>query len=533
MKRRQFLRNTVPATVLPVLLNGFAVKAFGKSAFLNSLLKANEIGDDNVLVLVQLFGGNDGLNTVIPLDIYSKYYNARPNIAIQESRILKLDGTLKTGLHPSLSGLRDLYNNGKLAILQSVGYPTPDYSHFRASDIWESGADSTQTLSTGWVGRYLNYKYPNYPVGYPNTTDTDPLAVQIGAGSSFALQGPLTSMAVNIENPSDVYNLTNGFTDALQSTHGGNELGFIRTVAQQTQAYSQVVSNASNAVTQQAAYPSDNYLAEQLKIVARLIKGGLKTKIYMVSTDGFDTHANQVVSGNTSTGNHAELLKRVGDSIKAFQNDLQFLGIQDRVMGLTFSEFGRRIKSNSSSGTDHGAAAPLFVFGNKVQPGILGNSPDIPETVTDEDNIPMQMDYRSIYSSLLQDWLCVPPQDLKSILLRNYQDMPLVQQHACKQCDTNSNRPLNAGGGGITLISNYPNPFTSSTTITYKTNGRHTLVQVMDTSGKVIKTLIDKTMPAGTYTINFSNENYLPGTYYVRLQNMEVSQVKMMTIVKG
>jgi uncharacterized protein (DUF1501 family) len=424
-----------------------------------------------------------------------------------------------------------MYNDGKLAILQSVGYPTPNYSHFRASDIWESGADSTQTLNTGWAGRYLQYEYPNYPVGYPNSTVKDPLAVQIGSASSFALQGSLTPMAINIQDPANVFNLTNSFTDPVPAGKAGKELSYIRLLAQQTQAYSQVVSAASNSVSQQAPYPADNYLGEQLKIVARLIKGGLKTKIYMVGIDGFDNHSDQVVGGNTTAGKHAGLLKQLGDAVKAFQDDLKFLNIDNRVVGMTFSEFGRRIKSNDSYGSDHGAAAPLFVFGNKVHSGILGNSPDIPATITEDDNIPMQIDFRSVYSSLLQDWMCVPAQDLNGLLGRNYQDLPLVQQQACKQCDVNGNRPA-AGDQGISLISNYPNPFTSSTSITFTSKGLHTLVQVMDNTGKVIKTLVDKKMPEGTHKVSFENENYLPGTYYIRLQNMEVAQVKMMQLVK-
>jgi uncharacterized protein (DUF1501 family) len=532
MKRRDFLRNTIPATVLPAMFSGFGVKAFGRSSYIDSLLGGAGASTDHALVLVQLFGGNDGLNTVIPLDVYGKYYNARPNIAIPQSRVLALDGTLKTGLHPSLNGLRDMYNNGKLAILQSVGMPDPNYSHFRASDIWESGSDSSEYFNTGWAGRYLSYEYPNFPVGYPNSIVKDPVAVQIGSASSFALQGPLIPMGINIEDPANVYNLTNGFTDPLTANFAGNELGFVRLIAQQTQAYSEVISTASNAVTQQAPYPDDNDLAQQLKIVARLIKGGLKTKVYMVSMDGFDNHDNQVNTGDATTGKHAALLKTLGTAIQSFQNDLQFLNIEDQVMGMTFSEFGRRIKSNDSAGTDHGAAAPMFIFGKKVERGILGDSPNIPDNLTDEDNVPMQIDFRSVYSSLLQDWMCVPPQDLKGILLRNHQTLPLMQQNACKQCDTNGNRPL-AAEAGISLISNYPNPFTASTTITYTTKGMHTCVQVMNTGGKVIQTLVDKVMPAGTYTVSFENINYPPGTYYIRLQNMELAQVKLITIVKG
>lgn len=531
MKRREFLRNAVPATVLPALFSGLGMRAFGESMFAPTPHRIAGTETDHVMVLIQLYGGNDGLNTVIPIDIYGEYAGARSNVAIPENRILRLDGNLRTGFHPAMTGLRDLYNSGKLSVLQGVGMPDPSYSHFRASDIWESASDSSQNVVSGWAGRYLNYEYPNFPVGYPNSTVTDPLAIQIGIATTFSLQGPTMPMGINIEDPSNVYSFSNGFPDPVPGAHAGPELNYIRLIAQQTQAYSQVISTASAAVTQQAAYPSDNGLAAQLKIVARLIKGGLKTKIYMVSMDGFDTHDSQVNTGDTTTGTHATLLGQLSSAIAAFQNDLRFLGIEDRVTGMTFSEFGRRIKSNASSGTDHGSAAPMFVFGKHVQPGIIGDNPIIPEQVSEEDNIPMQIDFRSVYSSLLQDWMCVPPQDLSGIMLRNYQVLPLMQQNACKQCDVNGNRP--ASNTGLSLVHNEPNPFVTHTNITYTSKGMHTVVQVMNTGGRVIATLVDKVVKPGTYTVRFENNQLAPGTYYVRLQNMDISQVKQMTIVKG
>ncbi len=243
----------------------------------------------------------------------------------------------------------------------------------------------------------------------------------------------------------------------------------------------------------------------------------------MVSTGGFDTHASQVNNGDTTTGTHATLLGRVSDAIKAFQTDLAFLGVEDKVVGMTFSEFGRRIKSNASSGTDHGAAAPVFVFGKQVIGGVTGNTPNFGASVGVGDNVPFQYDFRSVYSTLLSNWLCVDDADLQQIMLKNYQNLPLVSGAACKRP-----QPL----ATEQLISNYPNPFTSSTVITFKTAGGHTLVQIIDTSGRVIAVLTDKEYPAGTYTVTF-NSGFLPtGVCYARFQNLSVQQVRPMLKVR-
>jgi uncharacterized protein (DUF1501 family) len=527
MKRRDFLK-AAPVAVLPALLNGLSVKAFGASPLMAALSGAN---NDHVLVLIQLVGGNDGLNTVIPLDLYSTLSAARNNILIPQNRVLSLSGSTTTGLHPSLTGLQQLYNAGKLHIVHDVGYPDPNYSHFRATDIWLTGANSNQVLSTGWSGRYLNYEYPNFPTGYPNTSMPDPLAMQIGYFMSPVFQGPSVNMAMAVANPASIYSLVNGLPDPAPATPAGDELTYIRTVAQQTNQYAGVITNAWNSVTTaQLTYPANNDLGDQLKVVARLIAGGLKTRVYMVSmaSDGsFDTHAAQVDTTDTTTGKHADLLKTLSDAVKTFQDDIQQLGVADRVVGMTFSEFGRRIISNSSRGTDHGAAAPLFIFGNKVVSGITGNSPTLPASPTDNDNVPMQYDFRSVYASLLTDWFCVPPADVSTILLANYQQLSLVDSVDCTTAVHDINQKA-----GVNLISNYPNPFTSSTNITFTTAGGHTMVQVFDGSGKLLRTPINQDMTPGRYSVSFENENYGDGVYYARFQNGVIQQVRTMIIAR-
>lgn len=526
MKRRDFLRNSIPAAaMLPAVIDGYSIKAFpGNSPLLQALMDPG-IDTDHVLVIVQLSGGNDGLNTVIPISNYSAYYNARTNIAIPQNRILQLNGNSQTGLHPGMTGMQTLFNDGKLSIVQAVGYPSPNFSHFRATDIWMSASDSNVELSTGWAGRYLNTEYPNFPNGYPNASMPDPLAVQIGSITSLTLQGPSVSMGMSITDPTSFYNLINNVQDPAPNTPAGYELTFLRTVAVQTNSYTQRVRDAANAVTQQGIYPTQNTLADQLKIVARLIKGGLKTRIYMVSYGGFDNHSLQVNANDTTIGTHANLLTNVSNAVKAFVDDCSFLGIQDRVVGMTFSEFGRRIKSNSSVGTDHGAAAPMILFGDGVISGVLGTNPTIPTNVTVNDNIPFQYDFRSVYASVLEKWFCVPTTTLQTIMLNNFQSLNIVKNDSCTSPNPNPS--------GIELISNYPNPFTDTTTIKFTTQGGHTLIQVIDMLGRVVRTPIDRDyIAAGTYTTSFDSGALPNGVYYARLQNGATQQVRAMLKVR-
>lgn len=524
MQRRDFLKKTIPAvSLVHGAINGYSVRAFAASPLLQSILSADK-ETDHVLVIVQLSGGNDGLNTVIPLDNYSNYYNARTNIAIPEAKVLKLDNYPHAGLHPSMSGMQSLYNEGKLSVVQAVGYPSPNFSHFRATDIWMTGADTNQVLNTGWAGRYLNLEYPNFPVGYPNATMTDPLAIQIGSVTTLTCQGPVVNMGMSITDPTSFYNFINNIQDPAPSNQMGYELNYIREVASQTNQYAQSIKKAAAAVTQQGSYPANNSLADQLKIVARLVKGGLKTRIYMVSYGSFDTHSLQAAASDTTTGNHANLLANVSNAIKAFVDDCYYLGIENRVIGMTYSEFGRRIKSNASGGTDHGAAAPMFLFGKNVTHAVYGNSPALPSSATVNDNIPFQYDFRSVYASVLQRWFCVNATDLQMMMMKNYQVLDLVNDSACKDQPV----PITSK-----LVMNYPNPFTENTTIQFKTNGGHTLVQVINGLGQVIRTLVEQEYnAAGTYTIGFDSYGLPTGVYYARLQNGSIQQVAPMLKVR-
>jgi uncharacterized protein (DUF1501 family) len=385
---------------------------------------------NRVLVIIQLTGGNDGLNFIIPIDRYSSLANSRPAIVPPQSQILSLNNNPTTGMHPALSEMRNLYNDNKLTIVQGVCYNNPNFSHFRATDIWQSGSDSTQILTTGWLGRYLQVDYPGYPNGYPNTNAPDPLAIQIGSSLPLTLQGDNINVGYNVSDPDALINIINETTDSSPNNDYGRELTFVRLMKDQSNAYSTVIKTAYNAASTLSTQYPDEDLAKQLKIVARLVKGGLKTPVYIVNhPDSFDTHDSQVVSGNYNEGRHPIAMAKLSKAIAAFQNDLELMNVADKVSGMTFSEFGRNIKANGSLGTDHGEAAPVIFFGTQVRGGMIGTSPVLPATPGSNDHVPTQYDYRQLYSSVLQKWLCMSTTDTNSILLNTYTTLPIFKDN--------------------------------------------------------------------------------------------------------
>jgi len=429
MKRRDFFRQVVPSVVLPSLINGFSIRALASSPLFRQA--GREMETDRVLVLVQLNGGNDGLNMVIPLEFYDAYYAARTNIAIPREKVLTLEGYGGTGLNPAMPELQALFHDGKLGIVQGVSYPQPNFSHFRATDIWLTGADAGQVLSTGWAGRFLDHRYPHFPEDYPSSAMPDPLAIQVGSLVSPALQGPALTMGMAISNPNSFYDLINDRLAAPAPSLAGDQLAYIREMSVKTDQYAGVIRRAAQKVQKQSdryPAPGKNALADQLKIVARLVAGGLRTPVYIVSMGGFDTHARQTEPTDTTTGNHAKLLAKLSEAIGAFQDDLRYLQVGDRVMGMTFSEFGRRIRSNASGGTDHGVAAPVLVFGNAVNGGIIGNNPTLPSIATVNDNVPMQYDFRALYASLLINWFGTDSITAASLLQNSYAQVPVVRE---------------------------------------------------------------------------------------------------------
>ena len=528
MKRRTFLRRALPVATVPFLMNGFTIKAFGKGSVFEKLLRSST-ENDKVLVIVQLTGGNDGLNTVIPLDQYSALSTARANILIPSNLVLPLSGTTATGLHPSMPEIQALFNEQKVAIVQGVSYPNPNFSHFEATDIWLTGSNDATPPPTGWVGRYLDQEYPGYPTGYPNSDVPDPLALQIGSTVSTALQGPAASMGIAITSSSNFYQLTSGTPPAAPNTPAGHELSFLRETSLQTQSYATVIKNAATAQANLSTlYPTagTNGLADQLKIVAQLIGGGLQTKVYMVSIGSFDTHSAQVdVSGNQN-GNHANLLAQFSTAVNAFQDDITLMGKQDRVLGMTFSEFGRRIISNGSQGTDHGTAEPVFLFGSQVKAGLLGTNPVIPANATVNDNIAMQQDFRSIYSTVLKDWFCVSDDALSASMLGG--SFPLLDL-VNSSCSTTTG--VNKLTNSDDVLRNYPNPTNSTTVIEFSTTGGSIQMKLYNDVGKEVSILVEGTYAPGTYQIQVDTHSMAKGIYFYTLRQGEQKFTQKMLVM--
>lgn len=422
MKRKNFIKGTVSVATLPLLLNSLSLRAFGEGSLLQTALE-DAPGQGRSLILIQLDGGNDGLNTIIPLNQYSALSKARSNVLVDEKQVLPLHNTAVTGFHPAMAGLQQLYNNGHLSVIQGVGYPDPIYSHFRATDIWHTGSGSSKVLNTGWVGRFLDKEYPNFPVGYPSEHLPDPPALQIGSELSNALRGPSVGIGMTLESTSDFYDLVLGKSKPEGDMPWGHELAFISTTAVQTQRY--MVSIKKAAASQRnlsSLYPNhgDNPLADQMKIAAQLIGGGLQTKVYIVSLPGFDTHHAQVNPDDHSRGPHAKLLAQVSEAITAFEDDLKLMGKLDNVIGMTYSEFGRRIMSNASIGTDHGSSGPMILFGSKLKGGLVGTNPKIPEKADVNDNLELQHDFRAVYASVLKGWFGISDTELDVVVLNKY-----------------------------------------------------------------------------------------------------------------
>jgi len=521
MKRRNFLKST--AALLPFAIGGFPIRVFGRNPIFESLAPLTDC-PDRVLVLIQLVGGN----TVIPLDHYGNYQQARSAIAVPQAQVLKL--TNETGIHPKLTQLQNLYTGGKLAVLQSVGYDTPNFSHFRSTDIWLTGSDYDKYVSTGWMGRYLQGEFPGFPVGYPNTAMPHPLAIQVGSIISPALEGAAANMGMAFSNPLTYYNIVKDSTGNPPQTPAGAYTDYVRDVGVQVENFATPVKDAAAKVTiKSGKWPTvnQNTLADQMKIVAQLIAGGLKTRVYIVTLGGFDTHTNQNndASGTSKNYSHPQLLGFINTAIDAFQDELKLQSVEDRVVGMTFSEFGRRIFANS--GTDHGAAAPLFVFGTNVNPGIYGPNPVIPASVTTNDNIPMHYDFRSVYASLLKDWFCADEQKIRDVLFKDFQIIPFIKG------STGAVEPTTAERAQVSIESVYPNPFVTGTTVKVRTlPGAASTLSLFDFLGREVRTAPINGAWADVRSISFDVEGLPTGNYYLRLASGNLVATKAVNVVR-
>lgn len=470
---------------------------------------------DKVLVMIFLEGGNDGLNTVIPLNHLSELNNVRPHVFLEEDELLSLQQS-EVAFHPALSDLRDLFDEGKLQVVQNVGYPEQNYSHFRSTDIWMSASDSHQVISSGWAGRHLEEEFPGFPDAYPNDDMKDPLSVEIGFGTSLLFQGVAASMSMTLNSVNSFYQLVDNEEQPAPSTQAGDQLRYIRLIAKQSQLFGERVVEVAQKVNNHVNYPSNNYLADQLRVVSKLIAGGSGTPLYMVRLGGFDTHDSQVEANNHARGEHADLLTLLNDAIHAFMRDMEFHGIEDKVLGMTFSEFGRRIISNASLGTDHGAAAPMFFFGNAVKGGVVGKNPVIDNHMTYDDNLDWEYDFRQLYGSVLEQWFGLNDTERSNALFKNFETVEIIGE--------SSILPLGREVSARNLFV-YPNPLNGLATIRFKSQNSTVSIELIDLNGRKIQDIYKGTPLAETNTISWNTEQLRRGRYFVILRSEAKNEV--------
>jgi len=422
MKRRSFLHNLGHASLASFFSNELLYGLnFSKNTYLT-----NTVSQGKIIVIVKLFGGNDGLNTLIPLDQMSSLNNARPHVVLPDNRIINL-GEKDLGLHPELTGFKSLFDEKRLKIIQNVGYENQDFSHFRSQDIWTSASDYNKYISTGWLGRYIENIHPEFPGNYPNSNFPDPIAINLAGGNDLIFTGERGLTSYSTYDPNEFYSFNLDFDiNYNKEIYSGVRLNYIQQVARQSNIYSQKVFDTFNNSDVKVPFTNSD-IDRQMEIVTRLIDGGLNTRIYLVELGGFDTHDTQVDQSDHTKGEHATLLKKLNNAVLTFMKNMDEIGRSEDVLLMTFSEFGRTIASNGSLGTDHGTAAPMFIFGNKVDSTILGDNPVIPSNVEWQDNLATEFDFRQVYSSIMNQWLTVNPTTEEDVLFKKFDQLPIIQ----------------------------------------------------------------------------------------------------------
>jgi uncharacterized protein (DUF1501 family) len=543
MKRRDFISQSAWGLLAPMISPSFVNNNHAQNLFEN-VLSTSDKANDHVLVLIQMVGGNDGLNMVFPMETYGNLWASRLSVVVHSPHLLSSKKSDLVSFHPSMAGVRDLFDENKVRIINSVGYPEQNFSHFRSSDIWLTGSAANENITTGWAGRYLSKEFTNFPTGYPNAEFPHPAAIVTNSATSVIMQDSANLGFVVTELDTD-YAIKTNAPKFTVSGKAAKELDFLRVQSAISNGYTNEIYKMASKVSQQKPYPNTN-LGLQLKNIARMIASGLKTKVYLATISGFDTHANQVIKDNQHTGHHANLLAELSGGIKAFMDDLKFLGIDRRVMGLTFSEFGRRVGSNGSLGTDHGAAAPMLAFGTQVIGGIQGQNPEIEKYASQYTNLPMLYDFRSVFSSVLKDWFCVEKTVLEQVFFKNFQHIPIVNNFDCTGItaveppnttpppvtEPPTTPPVVVVDPDVTKITSgektlkegaqvkaYPNPMHNKLNIEFETKGGYCRIQLFNNLGQLVQTVNEGTLWAGFYKQSVDVSHYSDGQYFLRFQN--------------
>ncbi len=510
MRRRDFIRNSLSALSIPLIFQGQTLGVIGDNLLLKSLM-ANK---NRKLVLLQLDGGNDGLNMFYPVTQYDNLQKARPNIIIPRNKLLDLTDALS--LHPSMINFKRMYEDEQAQIIQNVGYPAPNLSHFRSKDIITSGSSAEEIIRSGWMGRYLQDLYPDFPTDYPNSVTPHPVAITIGSSSSPTCQGEGNNFSIVLKDLDSSYLQPGQEPAEYPDTPYGHELKFITETMAATEAYLDTVKAAASSATNLSPlYPqSSNKLADQLAMVARLIAGGLQTQLYIVNLGGFDTHANQVTSTDEpETGKHADLLKQVADALRAFVDDLVRLEKNEEVIGLVYTEFGRRIKSNDQLGTDHGTAFPAILFGTPVNPLTLGQVPQIPDEVDATQNLEMEIDIRSVYASIFKEWFQAEDGAISQLLYDDFEILPILK----------SSKDSPFYGNEQMKVTIFPNPATDYIKVDVYNEKPHLEITLFNEAGQKVHVFFDQEVIGNHQLIRLPLDAFPRGYYIIQVRSEEKS----------
>jgi len=399
MKRRKFLKTSGLASAGAMLVPAF-LKPF--ESFAGNFLKDG----NKTLVVIQLSGGNDGLNTVVPF-ANDNYYKLRSAIAIAQEEVIKLNDV--QGLNPAMESLHELYDQGWMTIINSVGYPNPDRSHFRSMDIWHSASDSNEIINTGWLGRYLDSECETCKRPYN--------VIELDDSLSLAVKGE-TRKAIGLKNPQQLYLATRDsyFSEVSKSApcSDHSNLGYLYKTLIETQSSAEYIFEKSKIFKSTTIFQPTAF-SKGMKQIAELICSGLETRVYYVSLTGFDTHVNQ-------KGQQNRLLKEYADGVAAFIKDMKKNDRIDDVLVMTFSEFGRRVAQNASSGTDHGTANNMFLYGGGLKKkGLYNNAPNLDDI--EDGDLKYQVDFKNIYSTILDRWLSA---DVSKIINKKVELMDFI-----------------------------------------------------------------------------------------------------------
>lgn len=517
MNRRKFIQRLASTgIVLPLALGYPRVRAFAKSPAGSPFMRLTSAMNDHVMILIRLAGGNDGLNTVVPYN-NETYYKARKrgvvgeDLSIAAEQVAKFSDSTTLGLHPGLAPLMALYNEKKMAVVQNVGYPNQNLSHFRSTDIWLSGSDWNVYDNAGWYAKYLEERYPDYPSVVPR----DPFAIELGTYLSTTLIGENNNMGIAVSDLSFIPGQPD--TDPVRSTNAGIEEEYVRQIARQSNLFSNSILDAfAKSPTNRVTYPgATNILALGLSAIARLIAGGLGTQMYIINVGGYDTHTGQLALQNTLHSNMA-------GAVLAFQRDMEAFGLDQRVSLMTISEFGRRAYSNGT-GTDHGSAAPMFVFGSGVKGGIIGRDPNL-EDLEGAGNIKMQHDFRQVYASVLGQWFGAPEEEITPVALpRHFDQLPIFKVTPSSVDDRD------VAAASVRLGQNYPNPASDGTIIPVEGISAiaDARLMVYDAQGKV---LISERLAPGQTSVEIGTRGLPSGTYMYELVAAGKRMQRKMTV---